>query len=210
MAPSHWLPLPRPHAEPATRVVEAFGSDSDRGLSEAEALRRLQAHGANSITSRGGKPGWLKFRLQFNNPLLITLLVVGSVKLALGKPRDALVIWSVTVINAAIGFVQESKAESAIAALARSVQTEVEVVREGVRRRLPSQQLVPGDLVRLEAGARVPADLRVVLSRNLHTDESALTGESLPVGKGTTAVEGEAPLAERIGMAYAGSFVTAG
>ncbi len=147
---------------------------------------------------------------RFNNPLLITLLLVGGVKLALGKPRDALVIWSVTVTNAVIGFVQESKAESAIAALARSAQTEVEVVRGGVRRRLASQQLVPGDLVRLEAGSRVPADLRLVQSRNLHTDGSSLTGESLPLGKSTTAVEVEAPLAERIGMAYAGSFVTAG
>ncbi|MCS5694131.1 HAD-IC family P-type ATPase [Cyanobium sp. FGCU-6] len=210
MAPPHRLPLPQPHAEPVAVVVEALGSDVEQGLSEGEAQRRLHSHGANSISSRGGKPGWLKFLLQFDNPLLITLLVVGGVKLALGKPRDALVIWSVTVINAVIGFVQESKAESAIAALARSVQTEVEVVREGVRRRLPSQQLVPGDLVRMEAGSRVPADLRVVQSRNLHTDESALTGESLPVGKGTTAVEVEAPLAERIGMAYAGSFVTAG
>jgi calcium-translocating P-type ATPase len=210
MAESHGLASSRPHAEPVVRVVEVLGSDVELGLSEAEAHRRLQSHGSNSITSRGGKPAWLKFLLQFNNPLLITLLLVGSVKLALGKPRDALVIWSVTVINAVIGFVQESKAESAIAALARSVQTEVEVVREGVRRRLASQQLVPGDLVRLEAGSRVPADLRLVQSRNLHTDESALTGESLPVGKGTTAVEVEAPLAERIGMAYAGSFVTAG
>jgi cation-transporting ATPase F len=210
MATASWLSLTRSHAESAPRVVEALSSDAAQGLSEREAARRLQTHGANTITSRGGKPGWLKFLLQFNNPLLITLLVVGSVKLALGHPRDALVIWSVTVINAVIGFVQESKAESAIAALARSVQTEVEVVREGVRRRLDSAQLVPGDLVRLEAGARVPADLRVVQSRNLHTDESALTGESLPVGKGTTAVEVEAPLAERIGMAYAGSFVTAG
>jgi calcium-translocating P-type ATPase len=210
MAEPDGLAPSKPHAEPVVRVVEALGSNIEQGLSEAEAHRRIQAHGPNSITSRGGKPPWLKFLLQFNNPLLITLLVVGGVKLALGKPRDALVIWSVTVINAVIGFVQESKAESAIAALARSVKTEVEVVREGVRRRLASQQLVPGDLVRLEAGARVPADLRVVQSRNLHTDESALTGESLPVAKGTTAVEVEAPLAERIGMAYAGSFVTAG
>jgi len=210
MATPHGLLPSRPHAEPFSTLVEALGSDGERGLSEAAAQRRLQEHGANSITSRGGKPGWLKFLLQFNNPLLITLLVVGSVKLALGKPRDALVIWSVTLINAVIGFVQESKAESAIAALARSVQTEVEVVRDGVRRRLDSAQLVPGDLVRLEAGARVPADLRVLQSRNLHVDESALTGESLPVAKGTTAVEPEAPLAERIGMAYAGSFVTAG
>ena len=210
METARWLALPRPHAEPISRVVEALGSDAALGLSDGEAHRRLKTHGANSITSRGGKPAWLKFVLQFNNPLLITLLVVGSVKLALGHPRDALVIWSVTVINAVIGFVQESKAESAIAALARSVQTEVEVVRDGVRRRLDSAQLVPGDLVWLEAGARVPADLRLVKSRNLHTDESALTGESVPAAKGTTAVEPDAHLAERIGMAYASSFATAG
>ena len=202
--------LPRPHAEPISRVLEVWGSDAVRGLSDAEAERRLQSHGPNTLTRRGGTAWWLRFVLQFNNPLLITLLVVGSVKLAQGHPRDALVIWSVTVINAVIGFVQESKAEDAIAALARSVQTEVEVLRDGRRRRLDSAQLVPGDLVSLQAGARVPADLRLLQCRNLQADESALTGESLPVGKGTTAVEAEAPLAERIGMAYAGSFVTAG
>ncbi|MEB3173016.1 MAG: HAD-IC family P-type ATPase [Cyanobacteriota bacterium] len=210
MATASWLLPTHPHAEPVARVLQALGSNGELGLSEAEAERRLQSHGANSITSRGGKPAWLRFALQFNNPLLITLLVVGSVKLAQGHPRDALVIWSVTVINAVIGFVQESKAESAIAALARSVQTEVEVVRSGVRHRLDSARLVPGDLVRLEAGARIPADLRLLQSRNLHADEAALTGESLPVSKGTTAVEAGAPLAERVGMAYAGTFVTAG
>ncbi|QPN65641.1 HAD-IC family P-type ATPase [Synechococcus sp. CBW1006] len=204
-------PLPAPaHARPAADVVAALQSDSSSGLSEAEAKRRLHAHGTNTLTIRGGKPGWLKFLLQFNNPLLITLLVVGAVKALLGHPRDALVIWSVTVINAVIGFVQESRAENAIAALARSVRTEVEVVRGGTRQRLASEQLVPGDLVQLEAGARVPADLRLLEGRQLQTDESALTGESLPVHKGTTAVEASAPLAERIGMAYAGSFVTKG
>ncbi|MEA5472686.1 HAD-IC family P-type ATPase [Synechococcus sp. CCY9201] len=204
-------PLPAPaHARPAADVVAALQSDGSSGLSEAEAKRRLHAHGTNTLTIRGGKPGWLKFLLQFNNPLLITLLVVGAVKALLGYPRDALVIWSVTVINAVIGFVQESRAENAIAALARSVRTEVEVVRGGTRQRLASEQLVPGDLVQLEAGARVPADLRLLEGRHLQTDESALTGESLPVHKGTTAVEASAPLAERIGMAYAGSFVTKG
>ena len=203
-------PGPAAHAQPGAAVVAGLQSDADNGLSSAEALRRLHLLGPNTLSDRGGRPGWLKFLLQFNNPLLITLLVVGVVKLLLGDSRDALVIWSVTVINAVIGFVQESKAESAIAALSRSVRTEVEVVRDGVQQRLPSERLVPGDLVYLEAGARVPADLRLLQSRNLHTDESALTGESLPVAKGTTAVELEAPLAERIGMAYAGSFVTAG
>ena len=204
-------PLSAPaHALPAADVVVALQSDGTWGLSEAEAKRRLHTHGTNTLTIRGGKPGWLKFLLQFNNPLLITLLVVGAVKALLGHPRDALVIWSVTVINAVIGFVQESKAENAIAALAQSVRTEVEVVRSGVRQRLASEQLVPGDLVQLEAGARVPADLRLLEGRQLQTDESALTGESMPVHKGTTAVEASAPLAERIGMAYAGSFVTKG
>jgi cation-transporting P-type ATPase F len=204
-------PLPAPaHALPAADVVVALQSDGTLGLSEVEAKRRLHTHGTNTLTNRGGKPGWLKFLLQFNNPLLITLLVVGAVKALLGHPRDALVIWSVTVINAVIGFVQESKAENAIAALAQSVRTEVEVVRSGVRQRLASEQLVPGDLVQLEAGARVPADLRLLEGRQLQTDESALTGESMPVHKGTTAVEASAPLAERIGMAYAGSFVTKG
>ena len=204
-------PLPAPaHALPAADVVVALQSDGTWGLSEAEAKRRLHTHGTNTLTNRGDKPGWLKLLLQFNNPLLITLLVVGAVKALLGHPRDALVIWSVTVINAVIGFVQESKAENAIAALAQSVRTEVEVVRSGARQRLASEQLVPGDLVQLEAGARVPADLRLLEGRQLQTDESALTGESMPVHKGSTAVEASAPLAERIGMAYAGSFVTKG
>ncbi len=203
------VPAPA-HARPAADVLEDLQSEGNSGLSEAEAKLRLHAHGTNTLTIRGGKPGWLKFLLQFNNPLLITLLVVGAVKALLGHPRDALVIWSVTVINAVIGFVQESKAENAIAALARSVRTEVEVVRGGVRQRLASEQLVPGDLVQLEAGARVPADLRLLETRHLQTDESALTGESMPVHKGTTAVEASAPLAERVGMAYAGSFVTKG
>ena len=204
-------PLPAPaHALPAADVVVALQSDGTWGLSEAEAKRRLHTHGTNTLTNRGGKPGWLKFLLQFNNPLLITLLLVGAVKALLGHPSDALVIWSVTVINAVNGFVQESKAENAIAALAQSVRTEVEVVRSGARQRLASEQLVPGDLVQLEAGARVPADLRLLEGRQLQTDESALTGESMPVHKGTTAVEASAPLAERIGMAYAGSFVTKG
>ncbi|MEA5399386.1 HAD-IC family P-type ATPase [Synechococcus sp. BA-124 BA4] len=204
-------PLPAPaHALPAADVVEALQSDAVNGLSQAEAQRRRLVHGANALSRRGGKPAWLKFLLQFNNPLLVTLLVVGAVKALLGHPRDALVIWSVTVINAVIGFVQESKAENAIAALALAVRTEVEVVREGVRQRLASEQLVPGDLVQLDAGARVPADLRLLAVRQLRTDESALTGESLPVSKGTSAIEASAPLAERIGMTYAGSFVTTG
>ena len=198
------------HAQSVAQVLRELGSDPTHGLSEQEAQQRLLRHGPNRLEGRGVVPIGLRFLQQFNNPLLITLLLVGAVKALLGHPRDALVIVSVTVINAVIGTVQENKAESAIAALAKRVRTDVDVIRGGVQQRLPSEQLVPGDLVRLEAGAKVPADLRLISARNLHADESALTGESVPVAKGTTAVEADAPLAERIGMAYAGTFVTAG
>jgi magnesium-transporting ATPase (P-type) len=155
-------------------------------------------------------PAWRRFLGQFHDPLLYTLLTVGGIKLLLHEPGEALVIWSVTLINAVIGYVQESRAETAIAALARAVRTEVEVIRAGRRHRLASEQLVPGDLVRLEAGNKVPADLRLLQARNLQVDESSLTGESLPAAKDSAAVAKSTPLAERIGMAYAGSLVTSG
>ncbi|MFM7287618.1 MAG: HAD-IC family P-type ATPase, partial [Cyanobium sp.] len=195
---------------PATELLALLGSRRDQGLAAGEAERRLGQWGSNSLPEHRGKPGWLRFLGQFHDPLLYTLLAVGLVKVLIGKANDAWVIWSVTLINAVIGYVQESRAETAIAALARSVRTEVEVVRDGRPRRLDSRELVPGDVVLLEAGNKVPADLRLLDCRSFTVDESALTGESLPVRKGTTAVESGAPLAERLGMAYAGSLVTAG
>ena len=199
-----------PHALPAADVLALLGSQQEQGLSAGEAGRRLRQWGPNSLPEQRGKPAWLRFLHQFHDPLLYTLLAVGLVKVLIGKAHDAWVIWSVTVINAVIGYVQESKAETAIAALARSVRTEVEVLRDSRPRRLDSQELVPGDVVLLEAGNKVPADLRLLDCRSFSVDESALTGESLPVHKGTSAVESGAPLAERLGMAYAGSLVTAG
>lgn len=201
---------PSPHAIAADQLVQELGSDAEQGLSSAEAEQRQRRWGSNSLEQSHGKPAWRRFLGQFHDPLLYTLLSVGLVKVLIGKASDAWVIWSVTVINAVIGFFQESRAETAIAALARSVRTEVEVVRDGRRQRLSSDDLVPGDVVLLEAGNKVPADLRLLACRQLQVDESALTGESLPVSKGSTAVAVEAPLAERFGMAYAGSLVTAG
>ncbi|MEB3349697.1 MAG: HAD-IC family P-type ATPase [Cyanobacteriota bacterium] len=198
------------HAQSGGAVVAALASDGERGLSPAAARQRLEQQGPNRLRPARGTPVGLRLLRQLHNPLLITLLLVGGVKLVLGHPRDAAVIGSVTLINAVIGTVQESRAERAIAALAAVVRTEVEVIRGGVRQRLPSEELVVGDLVTLAAGARVPADLRLLTVRDLRTDESSLTGESLPVAKGATAVEATAPLAERIGMAYAGTSVTAG
>ncbi|MEA5423687.1 HAD-IC family P-type ATPase [Synechococcus sp. CCY9202] len=198
------------HARAGPELLTRLGSDSSAGLAAAEAEARLRRQGPNALTSRGGQPGWLRFIGQFHDPLLYTLLAVGAIKALIGDPREALVIWSVTLINAVIGYVQESRAETAIAALARSVRTEVTVIRGGQPQRLPSEQLVAGDLVQLEAGDKVPADLRLLQARSLRVDESALTGESLPVAKGTAAAPLDTPLAERSGMTYAGSFITAG
>ncbi|MEO1004114.1 MAG: HAD-IC family P-type ATPase [Cyanobacteria bacterium J06638_7] len=205
--PSTW---PLAHATAGPALITALASHAERGLDPALVPQRQQQWGPNRPEEQRRKPAWLRLLGQFHDPLLYTLLAVGAVKLLLGEPGEAAVIWSVTLINAVIGYGQESRAETAIAALARSVRTAVEVIRGGERRRLDSVQLVPGDLVLLEAGDKVPADLRLLQGRNLQIDESTLTGESLPVVKGTRAVAAEAPLAERLGMAYAGSLVTAG
>jgi len=205
----HHLPLDA-HSLQGSQVAAALASPLDRGLSHAEAEQRRQLWGSNAFGDRGGTPAWQRFLGQFHDPLLYTLLVVGGIKALLHEPGEALVIWSVTLINALIGYVQESKAETAIAALARSVRTEVEVIRDGRPQRLPSEQLVPGDLVSLEAGNKVPADLRLLQARNLKVDESSLTGESLPAAKDTSAVAADTALADRVGMVYAGSFVTGG
>ncbi|CAK6689084.1 HAD-IC family P-type ATPase [Synechococcus sp. CBW1107] len=198
------------HALEGAALVTRLGSDPERGLSDEEAARRLSRFGPNQLTALPGRPGWLRFLDQFHNPLLYTLLVTGLIKLWIDSLGEALVIWSVTLINAVIGFVQEDRAESSIAALAQSVRTQVDAVRGGRELRLPSEQLVIGDLVRLSAGARVPADLRLLQVRELRLDESALTGESLPVSKSAQAAPVDAALGDRLGMAHAGSFVTAG
>jgi len=198
------------HSRAGPDLAAELASSASQGLSDQEAERRLGVWGPNALGDGGGSPAWRRFLGQFHDPLLYTLLTVGGIKLLLHEPGEALVIWSVTLINAVIGYVQESRAETAIAALARAVRTEVEVIRAGRRHRLASEQLVPGDLVRLEAGNKVPADLRLLQARNLQVDESSLTGESLPAAKDSAAVAKDTPLAERIGMAYAGSLVTSG
>lgn len=198
------------HALPAQAAAQTLNSDPEKGLTSDEVNNRLAEFGKNELKGKPGKPAWLRFLLQFNQALLYILLVAGLIKALLGQWTNALVIWGVTLINAIIGFVQESKAEGAIAALAKAVTTEAMVIRNGQKSRIPSQELVPGDIVLLTSGDKVPADLRLLNTRNLQVDESALTGESVPVEKSTTTVSAETPLAERVNMAYAGSFVTFG
>ncbi len=198
------------HQLSAQEVSRQLDSNLETGLTSAEATKRQERYGANELKGKPGKSPIVRFLLQFHQPLLYILLIAGTVKAFLGEWVNAWVIWGVTLINAIIGFVQESKAESAIAALASSVQTDATLLRDGQKVNISSTELVPGDVVFLTSGDKVPADLRLIKARNLQVNESALTGESVAVEKSTQPLEPDAPLAERTNMAYAGSFVTFG
>ena len=198
------------HELSSHEVIKHFKTDLENGLTAEEVASRYETYGWNQLPVKPGKPAWLRFLLQFHQPLLYILLIAGGVKGFLGSWTNAAVIWGVTFLNAVIGYVQEAKAEGAIASLAKAVTTEATVLREGQTLQAPSQDLVPGDVVMLASGDKVPADLRLLKIRNLQVDESALTGESAPVDKSIQPLASDTPLAERTNMAYAGSFVTFG
>ncbi|MEL6605308.1 MAG: cation-transporting P-type ATPase [Cyanobacteria bacterium J06614_10] len=198
------------HSLSVPEAVDAVEGDLEKGLTAEVVAKRYETYGWNELPVKPGTPAWLSFLLQFHQPLLYILLIAGAVKAFLGSWTNAAVIWGVTLLNAIIGYIQESKAEEAIASLAKAVTAEATVLRDGQMLELPSRDLVLGDVVLLSSGDKVPADLRLFKVRNLQVDESALTGESLPVEKSVNPLPKETPLAERSNMAYAGSFVTFG
>jgi len=201
----HW------HHLPADEVLDLLDTDLKQGLDLFEVNHRQNRFGLNVLTQKKGKSSFLRFLDQFKNPLVIILLIASLVTAVLKDPIDALVIFGVVLINAIIGYIQESRAEQAIAALAETITTEALVIRSGKMLRLPAVELIPGDIVQLQAGTRVPADLRLVASRDLQVTEAALTGESVPVEKyATMTISHDAVLAERSNMAYASTLVTYG
>ncbi len=198
------------HSLSEQEIANLLESSEESGLNSDLVNERLKEFGPNELTGKKAQPLWLKFILQFNQPLILILLVAGAVEAFLEEWPNAWVIWGVTIINAIIGFLQEWKAEGAIAALSKAVTTEATLIRDGNKQRISSTELVPGDLVLLNSGDKVPADLRLVQVRNLQIDESGLTGESVPVEKNIEILSLETALAERINMAYAGGLVTFG
>ncbi|HSI97068.1 MAG TPA: HAD-IC family P-type ATPase, partial [Gaiellaceae bacterium] len=196
-------------AMPAQAVVEALGSDAG-GLSEAEAERRFVEHGPNELAEvrRASVPGLLLH--QFRSPLIYILLVAAGVTVALEELVDAAVIAAVLVLNAALGFSQEYKAERSMEALRRLASARARVVRDGREREVDARVLVPGDVVLVETGAKVPADCRILHAVALETDESHLTGESTTVSKSADPVAGEAALGDRKSMLFAGTILTRG
>ncbi|MBL8429272.1 MAG: cation-transporting P-type ATPase [Dechloromonas sp.] len=198
------------HADTADAAARRLGVDHASGLTDDEAASRLTRHGANRLTERPGKPAWRRFTEQVMQPLILVLIAAGAITAVLGEVVDASVIFGVVLVNAFIGYWQEAKAEGALAALARSVATPVTVRRGGHRKQLDATLLVPGDVVMLAAGDRIPADLRLVHGHELHTDDSMLTGESQPVSKHADPLHPDTLLADRLNMAYAGTTVVAG
>jgi len=197
------------HAIPAQEALRAL--DSGRhGLSSAAAAQRLRKHGPNALPAAPRRHPILRFLAQFNNALIYFLLVAAAAAAILGHFIDAAVIAAVVVVNAVIGFVQEGKAEAALEAMRRMISPRASVRRDGARQSVPVAELVPGDLVLLEAGDRVPADLRLLRARGLLIDEALLTGESVAAEKLEEPVAADAPLGDRRGMAYSGTLVAAG
>ena len=200
----HW------HHMPSTEVLELLETTADAGLDVFELRHRQEWFGPNVLTPKKGKGPLLRFLLQFHQPLVYILLAAALITAALEEWVDSAVILGVVLVNALIGFLQESKAVRAIEALARAIISEATVIRSGEQKRIPSTGLVPGDIVLLQSGDKVPADLRLVRCRELEIDESALTGESVPVQKGAGELELETLLADRRNMAYASMLVTHG
>jgi len=201
----HWHHLTR------AEVVNLLGVEPAKGLDIFEVERRSKHFGPNVLTPQKAKPAIIRFLLQFHNPLVYILLASATVTGLLKAWADASVILGVVLINAVIGFVQENKAEKAIHVLAGTMSAEAMVVRAGEARKVPASVLVPGDTVLLQAGDKVPADLRLVESRDLQVAESALTGESIPAAKkADVTVDRDAPLGDRLTMAYGSTLVTYG
>jgi P-type Ca2+ transporter type 2C len=198
------------HALPSEAVVAELGSSLHQGLSPAEAATRLARQGPNRLAEKPPRPAWLKFLDQFRSLLVLILLAAAVLAGVVGDIKDAVVIFIVVLLNATLGFIQEHRAENALAALKNMLAPSARVRRDGSVGLVDAGDLVPGDILLLEAGDRVPADARVLLAHAAEVAEAALTGESQPVAKTPETVEEKSDLAERCGMVFMNTVVTRG
>jgi magnesium-transporting ATPase (P-type) len=191
-------------------VVSRLETNPTSGLDPSEAAARLQKYGLNQLPEGRKRSPLARFFSQFNNVLVYVLLAAGFVKLMLNLWIDASIIFAVVILNALLGFIQEGKAEKALDSIRNMLSAEARTLRGGETRMLPAEQLVPGDVVLLESGDRIPADLRLIDAKNLRTEEAALTGESVPAEKSVDAVPIKATVGDRHDMAFSGTMVVSG
>jgi Ca2+-transporting ATPase len=206
-----------PHRQAAAEVLASLGSDARRGLSSEEARARLERFGPNELESEEPPPAWRRFLAQFQDVLTILLLVATAVSGAVWLyqrdeplPFEALVIFAIVLLNGILGYVQEARAEQALAALRAMAAATANVIRDGERRSVPATEIVPGDIILIEEGDTIPADGRLIRATALQTSEASLTGESLPVSKDPSPVEGDVPLGDRHNMVFSGTAATYG
>lgn len=198
-------------------MVRALASDAERGLSSAEARKRRAQYGPNELAAERPVPGWRKFLRQFEDPLVVLLLVATLVSAILWfyereteLPYEALAILAVVLLNAVMGHVQQARAEKAVAALRQMAAAHANVIRDGERQSIAASEVVPGDIIRVEEGDTVPADARLIEATALQTAEAALTGESLPESKSVEPLAEDVALGDRTNMIFSGTAVTYG
>jgi P-type Ca2+ transporter type 2C len=198
-------------------MLAALGADARRGLSGGEARARLAKYGKNELTAEKPVPAWRKFLTQFQDVLVILLLIATGISAGLwlyeresALPYEAMAIFAVVLLNAIMGYMQQSRAEQAVAALRQMSAAHAHVMRDGARQSIPATEVVPGDLILIEEGDTVPADARLLQSTALQTAEAALTGESLPVSKDTRPITEEVGLGDRHNMIFSGTVATYG
>lgn len=210
-------PLPQPYRETVAAVLSALAADPARGLTTADAQARLQTYGPNELPSAPPVPAWRKLLAQFQNPLTLLLLaatvisfVVWLIEHDSPVPYEALTILAIVLLNAALGFIQENRAEQAIAALQAMSAPTARVLRDAEPRKIPAVEVVPGDILLIEEGDTFPADGRLIQAVALRVAESALTGESAPVSKDAAPIPGETGIADQRNMVFSGTAVTGG
>nr|WP_245292123.1 cation-translocating P-type ATPase [Methylobacterium tarhaniae] len=206
---------------PPGAVAAALGVDAVSGLSRDEARARAGLWGPNALRVRPPVLAWRRLLAQFADPLVLLLVAAAAISAGLwlreavadgsaGPPFEALAILAIVVLNAAMGFIQEARAERAVAALRRMSAARARVVRDGIRREIPATELVPGDVIRIEEGDAIPADARLIEASALRAGEATLTGESVPVAKDAALLAGEASLGSRRNMVFSGTAIVSG
>ncbi len=191
-------------------AAKELGSSIEGGLSQEEASVRLEMYGRNALAAAKKQTKLIRFILQFKSFMIYILIAAAFVSIALGEIADGVIILVIVLLNAVMGYVQEEKAEESLEALKKMSAPQAKVIRGGNIEVVPSEELVTGDLVVLDTGDLVPADLRLTEAQSLKIQEAALTGESVPVEKNTGILPDNIPLGDRVNLAFSGSHVTYG
>src|SRR3989338_11052413 len=194
----------------AEETAQLLETNTKSGLSVREARDRLEAYGRNIFETSKRTSKIKIFLSQLKSPLILILIIAGIVTLGISHYRDAIFIFIAVVVNSFLGFWQENKAENALAQLKTYLKQRARVIREGKEREINAEEIVPGDIIRLAQGDRVPADARIIFINDFQVDEAVLTGESLPIGKSTDSVSGLINIADQSSMIFAGTLVTQG